>query len=126
MRTDDQDKNRQGIRLLYMEEETDTRRMTVAMLRRHFGEVIAASRWDEAIEILQRYHPHVIVTDTILKDGNFAQHLEKVKEAAEGIPYVIYTSTPGLAPPKGYRGVILKKPAPEEKLLYAIDRIIFS
>ncbi len=119
-------KMRSQIRILYLEEEADTRRINTAYLRRTFGEVVAAGRGEEALEILQRYTPHVIVTEVVLRDGNIKDFIPRFKEVLSSVAFVIYTSIPGIAPTKGFKGVILKKPASNESLSYAIDRILFG
>lgn len=119
-------KLRHQLKLLYLEEEADTRRITTSMLRRHYGEVVAAARGDEAIEILFRYRPHVIVSEVALRDGNLSDFLSEIKEKASNVPFVILTSMPGLVPKNQMRGVILKKPVKDEQLVTAIDRVTFD
>jgi CheY-like chemotaxis protein len=84
-----------GVRILYMEDNDDTRQVTTVMLQMHGASVLAATSPDEALEILQRAHPDVMLSDLGVP-GNGLGLIARVRalpgESGGSIPAVALTA----------------------------------
>jgi PAS domain S-box-containing protein len=60
-----------GVRVLVVEDQPDTRELITVILRRGGADVLAAGSAEEALEVLPRFRPHVLLSDIQMpeKDG---------------------------------------------------------
>jgi CheY-like chemotaxis protein len=60
-----------GVRVLYFEDNADSREITTVMLQMHGATVLVATSREEALELLQREHPDVLLSDIGAPDNGF-------------------------------------------------------
>lgn len=84
-----------GVRILYMEDNDDSRQVTTVMLQMHGATVLPAISPDEALEILQRERPDVVLSDLGVP-GNGLDLIARVRalpgESGGGIPAAALTA----------------------------------
>jgi CheY-like chemotaxis protein len=84
-----------GVRVLYMEDNVDTREVTIAMLQMHGASVIAVASPDEALGALQSEHPDVLLSDLGVP-GNGGELIARIRalpsESGGAIPAAALTA----------------------------------
>lgn len=84
-----------GIRILYMEDNDDSRQVTTVMLQMHGATILAAASPDEALQLLEREHPDVMLSDLGVP-GNGLGLIARVRalpgESGGSIPAVALTA----------------------------------
>src|SRR5207253_11422305 len=70
----------EGIRVLLVDDDRDTLQLLSAMLGEFRAQVETASRVEEALEVLQRYRPDVLVSDLAMPSEDGFSLIRKVRE----------------------------------------------
>lgn len=119
--------------ILLVEDDEFVRDMLTQVLERASHTVISAADGEEAIEILRRFKPEVMITDIVMpkKDGTAL-----IAEVAEKHPQlkIIAISGGGRLGPEGYLDLSealgahasFKKPIDKEALLMAVDLLLME
>jgi PAS domain S-box-containing protein len=68
-----------GVRLLLVEDEVDNREMLATVARECGAEVVTTSTAADALDVLQRWRPHVMVCDVALPDVNGCELLQRAR-----------------------------------------------
>ena len=80
----------EGVKVLVVDDELDARRLLTEMLSRRGAEVLTASSAAEALEMLQVWRPHVLLSDIGMPDGDGYELIRRVRElprsAGDGRP----------------------------------------
>ena len=86
----------QGVKILVVEDEADTRDLIRRLLRAHGAEVVTAADAAEGLELLSKLRPHILVSDIGLPgiDGfEFIRRIRQMEvEGMENIPAVALTA----------------------------------
>ena len=120
-----------GVRVLFVEDDEDTRVLFTFVLENAGATVTAVASADEALAALKRERPHVLASDTMLRDEDGWTFIEKIRAMApeEGgrIPAVAVT---GRASPSDKEqslasgfNVHLSKPVSPAKLVATIAQL---
>ncbi|AVH70740.1 response regulator [Nostoc sp. 'Lobaria pulmonaria (5183) cyanobiont'] len=87
----------QGLRLLVVDDDTDTRILLTFLFELEGAEVIAAASADKALKIMSSFKPDILISDICLPDEDGCSLLLKVKnlEAKRGrkIPAIALTAS---------------------------------
>ena len=85
-----------GFRILVVDDETDTRDFYTAVLEEHGAEVIAVASADEALEVISRQRPDVLISDIGMpvRDGYSLIRQVRASELEEGgmLPAIALTA----------------------------------
>jgi CheY-like chemotaxis protein len=85
-----------GLRILVVDDETDTRDFYTAVLEEHGAEVIAVASADEALEVISRQRPDVLISDIGMpvRDGYSLIRHVRASELEEGgmLPAIALTA----------------------------------
>jgi signal transduction histidine kinase/CheY-like chemotaxis protein len=73
----------EGVKVLIVDDEPDARRLLSEVLRRRGAEVVAVESAVEALEILQAWRPHVLLSDIGMPDGDGYELIQRVRELPE-------------------------------------------
>jgi CheY-like chemotaxis protein len=68
-----------GFRVLVVDDETDTRELLEWVLKRAGAEVVAVSNAKDAIEMLEKEKPHVLVSDIAMPEEDGYSLLRRVR-----------------------------------------------
>ena len=86
----------EGVRVLVVEDQDDTREMLGEVLRRHRAEVTVVSSAREAFEIISARRPHVLVSDVAMPDEDGFQLIDKLRrlgpDAGGDVPALALTA----------------------------------
>ncbi len=87
------DKKEEKDKILVVEDQRDTSLILTALLKKHNYTVKTAKNGVEALEILKKFHPHVILADWTMPemDGVELCNILKSKEEYKSIYYIILT-----------------------------------
>ena len=120
----------EGIRVLVVEDDKDTRDLLQFLLESHGATTIPADNVMEALEILRKDRPHLVVTDIGMPDYNgyaFIAAVRKQQSPLKKIPVIALTaySTPADRDTALISGFdeYLAKPFEPEELLHTIKRL---
>lgn len=80
------------ITVLYVEDEENVRVSISRALQRRVGSVITASNGKEGLEIFEKRHPTIVVTDLEMPVMNGIAMIEKIREIS-GVKYPIIVIT---------------------------------
>lgn len=84
-----------GLRILVVDDEADARRLLIKVLEQAGGVVTAAASAAEALELLDRSHPEVLVSDLGMPDQDGFDLIRKVRAAgrtAKDLPAIALTA----------------------------------
>lgn len=81
----------EGIRVLVVDDDTDSLDLVSALLRRHGAEIDAASSMEQALKLLRRRRPHVLVTDMCMPGADGVELLEEMQRLFGDIPAIATT-----------------------------------
>ena len=66
--------------LLYVEDEADVRELFLTLIKRHFREVYAATNGIEGLELFQKHHIDIIISDIRMPKMDGLEMVKKIKE----------------------------------------------
>ena len=101
-----------GKRILLVEDEEILRFLYEVELGDEGYEVVTAKNGKEALLLLEKTKPHLVILDIIMPKMDGLEALPRIKEKHSGLPVIVYTSHPGyLSSPKASAAdaCILKK-----------------
>jgi CheY-like chemotaxis protein len=85
----------QGTKILIVEDDADSREMLTTVLTYQGANVVAAKTAFEGIEMLQEFHPHVLVSDIGLPKEDGYDLIRKIRklptENGGGVPAIALT-----------------------------------
>lgn len=85
-----------GVRVLVVDDEPDARQLISKILQTCHAEVVTANSVDEALEVLQKNQPHVIVTDIGMPEHDGYELIKKIRslnsDTARNIPVAALTA----------------------------------
>jgi PAS domain S-box-containing protein len=73
----------EGVKVLVVDDEPDARRLLTEVLERSGAEVLTAASAVEALEMLQAWRPHVLLSDIGMPDGDGYELIQRVRELPE-------------------------------------------
>jgi PAS domain S-box-containing protein len=73
----------EGLRILIVEDEADSRDMIATIITEQMGEARAASSADEALKIMDEWKPHILVSDIGMPGVNGYELMGKIRERSE-------------------------------------------
>jgi PAS domain S-box-containing protein len=73
----------EGVKVLVVDDEPDARRLLTEVLGRCGAEVLSAASAGEALEMVQSWRPHVLVSDIGMPDGDGYELIRRVRELPE-------------------------------------------
>jgi CheY-like chemotaxis protein len=73
----------EGLKVLVVDDEQDARQLMSEILGRRGAEVVAASSAAEALEVLQSWRPHVLLSDIGMPDGDGYALIRQVRALPE-------------------------------------------
>jgi PAS domain S-box-containing protein len=73
----------EGVKVLVVDDEPDARRLLTEVLSRRGALVQSASSAGEALELLQAWRPHVLLSDIGMPDGDGYELIRRVRELPE-------------------------------------------
>jgi CheY-like chemotaxis protein len=73
----------EGVKVLVVDDEPDARRLLTEVLSRRGAEVLTAASAAEALEMLQVWRPHVLLSDIGMPDGDGYELIQRVRELPE-------------------------------------------
>jgi CheY-like chemotaxis protein len=117
-------------RILLVEDEPDTRHLTRLMLERMGYEVMEAEDGEEALEILDRDRPDLVLLDIMLPgiDGWEVCRKIKTRDALREIPVVVFTVRASLDSVNRSREcgaeAHVNKPFERDELLGTLERVL--
>jgi signal transduction histidine kinase len=76
-----QQANFEGLRVLVIDDAADTLELTCFLLTQHRAQVEAAGSVKEAMEILQSWRPHLIISDLGMPDEDGYQFISRLRDA---------------------------------------------
>ncbi|HTM44089.1 MAG TPA: PAS domain S-box protein [Polyangiaceae bacterium] len=92
----DQDRQLQQIKVLLVEDEVDNQEVLRTLLEQHQATVVVASSAPEALELLKRDRPHIVVSDVGLPEIDGYELIQRIRrqnsEAEERIPAIALTA----------------------------------
>ncbi len=120
-------------KILLVEDDDLVRDMLVQMLQRATHEVLSAANGEEAIEILRKVEPDILVTDLIMPKKSGITLISEVKNKHPKME-IIAISGGGRLDPTGYldlseslgASVSFEKPIDKAALLMAIDLLLHT
>ena len=117
-------------KILLIDDDPDIRMVMGRMLKNEGYEVETASRRDEALEILQKQTPSIILLDVLLSgsDGRELCREIKANQATKHVPVIMLSGHPGAAQQFETYGAndFISKPIQSESLLEKLSRQIAS
>lgn len=116
------------IKVLIIDDDPDVRTMMNILMKKQGYEVQTAGNKQDALDLLQHFHPSVILLDVLLSgtDGReFCQQL-KMADGLKHIPVVMVSAHPGAAENISSYGAeeFISKPINTESLLEKIDQLV--
>jgi PAS domain S-box-containing protein len=129
-----EDNNLNGLRILLVEDDPDTRELLAAVLREHGGEIIAVDSSASALTEVDREKPDLIISDIGMANENGYEFIQKVRrldpEAGGRIPAIALTAYAGSADRRrallaGFQ-THLPKPVEPADLLAAVLSLTFQ
>ncbi len=82
----------QKVRLLYVEDDKESRLRTTAFLESYFSEVIAASDGEEAIALYKNRAPDMILTDIRMPNMGGIELVREIRRHDTAIPIIMLTA----------------------------------
>ncbi|HWS89531.1 MAG TPA: PAS domain-containing protein [Pyrinomonadaceae bacterium] len=73
----------EGVKVLIVDDEPDARRLLTELLSQRGAEVSSAASAAEALEVLQAWRPHVLLSDIGMPDGDGYELIRRVRELPE-------------------------------------------
>ncbi|HEX8335665.1 MAG TPA: response regulator, partial [Pyrinomonadaceae bacterium] len=73
----------EGVKVLVVDDEPDARRLLTEVLGRCGAEVLSAASAGEALEMIQAWRPHVLLSDIGMPDGDGYELIRRVRELPE-------------------------------------------
>jgi PAS domain S-box-containing protein len=73
----------EGVKVLVVDDEEDARRLLNEVLARRGAEVLTAASAAEALELLQAWRPHVLLSDIGMPDGDGYELIQSVRRLPE-------------------------------------------
>ncbi len=73
----------EGVKVLVVDDEPDARRLLTELLSRRGAEVLTAASAAQALEMLQAWRPHVLLSDIGMPDGDGYELIRRVRELPE-------------------------------------------
>jgi len=118
-----------NVRVLVLEDESDTRNLPALVLKMHGAEVVLAETVTEALQLATEQQPHVIVTDIGIPDLNGYAFITSFRQQSN-TPTIALTAFAGpadrdLAMNSGFNEY-LAKPFDPAELVGAIKRLYDS
>jgi PAS domain S-box-containing protein len=74
----------EGVKVLVVDDEADARRLLTEVLSSRGAEVLTAASADAALELLQTWRPHVLLSDIGMPDGDGYELIQRVRGLPEG------------------------------------------
>jgi PAS domain S-box-containing protein len=74
----------EGVKVLVVDDEPDARRLLTEVLGRCGAEVLSAASAGEALDLIQAWRPHVLLSDIGMPDGDGYELIRRVRELPEG------------------------------------------
>ena len=124
----------EGLRVVIVDDDADNREAVLVMLEQHGAKVLACSSAAEAIELLQRYRPDILVSDIAMPDEDGYSLINKVRALSTDlggrVPAVALTAhvraeDRSRALSAGYQA-FLSKPVEVDELLMSIATLAMS
>jgi DNA-binding response OmpR family regulator len=81
-----------NIRLLYVEDDNNTRDILVLSLRHFFQEIHLASNGEEGLEIFDRIHPDIVISDLRMPGMSGLEMTRKIREKNATVPVIVTTA----------------------------------
>lgn len=120
----------EGVRVLVVEDEPDTRELVASILRRVGAQVRAFAEAEGALAALESFEPHVLVSDLSLPRVDGWEMIRRVRASAQGrsIPALALSANASLedagrALDAGF-DVHLAKPISREELVAGVSSIV--
>ena len=108
-------------KILIIDDDPDVRSLMNSLMKRQGYEVETASRREEAIKILEEFHPSVILLDVLLSGSDGRELCQEIKsiEKMKNIPVIMFSAHPGAGENIGSYGAddFISKPVTTEVLL---------
>ena len=118
-----------GVHVLFVDDSADARTLIEAMLRGKGAEVARAASVDEALGMLDRVRPDIVVTDIAMPDRDGFDLLRQIRsdEKYNGVPVIALTAQSGrgdenTAAAAGFQR-FLRKPVDADELVSSIARL---
>lgn len=116
--------------VLYVEDDTDTRRVFTDFLKRRFSEVLTAINGRDALKKFKIHHPDLIITDIRMPDMNGPELIHTIRESDEKTPIIVlsaYVDEPFLT--ESFDNMIsghIAKPVDHKKFSLLIDTLLLA
>jgi two-component system CheB/CheR fusion protein len=121
-----------GLRVLVVDDESEARELLILMFEHQDAKVKAAASSDEALKLLKRWRPAVLIADIGMPETDGYQLIRHIRELPESsgrqIPAIALTAYAGeidrrRALDAGY-DTHIAKPVPSEKLMAAVAKLL--
>jgi signal transduction histidine kinase len=118
----------QGLRVLTVDDQQDTRELIVLALSRYGAEVRTSDSASAALEMIRKWRPHVVVSDIGLPEMDGYEFMRQLREIeGDGIPAIAVTGYAGVVDESkalnaGY-AVHLSKPIELSELAAAVAKL---
>lgn len=111
-----------GSKVLVVDDNREWLEILMDALRGEGHVVRAAASGTQALSILERFAPDVIVTDLQMPLMDGEQLVAKLQAGRAALPVIVVTATPGKAGSPGLESVfeVLQKPVSLDRLLWAV------
>lgn len=81
-----------NLKVLYVEDEEFIRRNATSYLKRLFHNVYEASDALNAMDMIEKYHPHIVITDIKMPKLNGLDMIRKVRESDDKTQFIVLTA----------------------------------
>lgn len=81
-----------NLKVLYVEDEEFIRRNATSYLKRLFHNVYEASDALNAMDMIEKYHPHIVITDIKMPKLNGLDMIRKVREHDDKTQFIVLTA----------------------------------
>ena len=115
--------------ILLVDDDPSVRRSLGRLLRAHDYEVLDAANVAQALEILARARPALMLVDMIMPGESSLEAVRKIKADAHtaGLPVIALTASPPSTPQdKALFTEVVAKPSNAQALLETIQRVLGS
>ncbi|WP_104697396.1 MULTISPECIES: response regulator [unclassified Helicobacter] len=118
------------LRVLYVEDDADTRRLTTMVLEDYIGNIILAKNGQEALKIFQEQPIDLVLTDILMPKMNGIEFIRNIRENQHNYNCPIIITTAHTEVPYLLDAISLKvdgyilKPIDIDELLSALQRAI--
>jgi CheY-like chemotaxis protein len=111
--------NLEGVQVLAVDDDPDTRNLLKRILQEHSADVLTAASAEEALTLLEEHQPHIVLSDIGMPEMDGYDFLRRLRQSGNQIPAVAVTAfarsedrTKALI--AGYHGHVTKPVEPNE------------